>query len=101
MASETSFENVDDDGRMPGYTISSPTSAQNVTNTNVSFTRVTIIFVKSSYLSKLALRKRHTRKNVIYSCEFFTHVWQIGSVKNKVKQGSVETWMRDSRSKMW
>lgn len=37
-------------------------------------------------ISKLTVRICHTCKNVIYSCEFFIHVWQIRSVKTKVQQ---------------
>ena len=41
-------------------------------------------------ISKNDLCICHTFKNVIYSCEFFTHMWHIRSVKNKVQHGSYD-----------
>ena len=41
-----------------------------VTNTNVSFIPVIIIFVKKI----IPIRIRHSRTNVNYSCKFFRHV---------------------------
>ena len=63
-----------------------------VINTFVFFTRLKfdncedLVPIK---ISKLVVHICHTCQNVTYSCEFFTCMWQIRSVKNKVQQSSV------------
>ena len=74
-----------------------------VTNTNVFLHLFTWILWNILYLlksKKLTIRICHTCKNVIYSCEFFTHVWQIRSVKNKIHHGSYDVLDWHSRKRI-